>query len=507
MASRAGGMRKSKGAGSFAKREAARLRRQQKRTGRARKGAAETPKVSSGSKSLRPSEALARKAYEADDVRRFTVQRALASANIPFGKTRPNVVPDGETGVHGALCGLSVHRQRCFVSGFSRQNPWLTKLLCRFARKENPKFSFTSIQVNLDYAARPHVDRNNLGPSLITGLGNYTNGRLWVHDDEKGRCKFVLGEDIGQNSQYKKGVTFKGRELNIRGQWQEFNGNNLHYTTPFTGTRFSLIYFTCDTYAKTPRKVQRELEELHVNFKWGSEKLEKVLQTRRTERQDLRKTVVKEKFSMHRGVVPSLVDGDCIKYQKTNPKVPGTAAHKRYERYKFASTIADALRRGAENLDLAYDYNQGFYEVVSLVVEPKSWQIEVLDPDMRAAVGSSDKRGKKRKPLKKDTVVYVRVAELHEKHQGIPVSAAALEKLIERVPSFRRYTESHWADPKGPFSKVPLPLLRIALHWADSGRLRYDAQHAAAVWSMLKTWGQGQLASIVNPFASDTASG
>eukprot|EP00929_Paragymnodinium_shiwhaense_P103413 TRINITY_DN6689_c0_g1_i2.p1 TRINITY_DN6689_c0_g1~~TRINITY_DN6689_c0_g1_i2.p1 ORF type:complete len:468 (-),score=76.91 TRINITY_DN6689_c0_g1_i2:110-1513(-) len=467
MASRAGGMRKSKGAGSFAKREAARLRRQQKRTGRARKGAAETPKVSSGSKSLRPSEALARKAYEADDVRRFTVQRALASANIPFGKTRPNVVPDGETGVHGALCGLSVHRQRCFVSGFSRQNPWLTKLLCRFARKENPKFSFTSIQVNLDYAARPHVDRNNLGPSLITGLGNYTNGRLWVHDDEKGRCKFVLGEDIGQNSQYKKGVTFKGRELNIRGQWQE----------------------------------------LHVNFKWGSEKLEKVLQTRRTERQDLRKTVVKEKFSMHRGVVPSLVDGDCIKYQKTNPKVPGTAAHKRYERYKFASTIADALRRGAENLDLAYDYNQGFYEVVSLVVEPKSWQIEVLDPDMRAAVGSSDKRGKKRKPLKKDTVVYVRVAELHEKHQGIPVSAAALEKLIERVPSFRRYTESHWADPKGPFSKVPLPLLRIALHWADSGRLRYDAQHAAAVWSMLKTWGQGQLASIVNPFASDTASG
>ena len=38
-----------------------------------------------------------------------------------------------------------------------------------------------TIQVNINYAARPHVDRNNLGKSLIIGLGGYQAPELIIH--------------------------------------------------------------------------------------------------------------------------------------------------------------------------------------------------------------------------------------------------------------------------------------------------------------------------------------
>jgi hypothetical protein len=71
--------------------------------------------------------------------------------------------------------------------------------------------------VNRDYASAMHVDKNNLGPSAIVGLGDYHGGRLW-------------GQDIG--------------EVDIQGRWCTFDGNIPHCTRPFTGTRYSLIFYT-----------------------------------------------------------------------------------------------------------------------------------------------------------------------------------------------------------------------------------------------------------------------
>ena len=39
-----------------------------------------------------------------------------------------------------------------------------------------PEFCFTSVQVNKNYASALHVDKNNCGPSLIVGLGDYSGG-------------------------------------------------------------------------------------------------------------------------------------------------------------------------------------------------------------------------------------------------------------------------------------------------------------------------------------------
>jgi len=48
-----------------------------------------------------------------------------------------------------------------------------------------------------------------------------------------------------------------------------------------------------------------------------------------------------------------------IKYAE-NPKRPGTSAHARYEKYKHAKTIAEALRCGAAKGDIDHDFKSGF---------------------------------------------------------------------------------------------------------------------------------------------------
>ena len=62
------------------------------------------------------------------------------------------------------------------VSPTARPN--LTKLLVAYGRQNCPGFAFTSIQVNKNYRSALHVDRNNLGKSMIVGLGDYSKGEL-----------------------------------------------------------------------------------------------------------------------------------------------------------------------------------------------------------------------------------------------------------------------------------------------------------------------------------------
>merc|ERR1719271_1535675 len=107
--------------------------------------------------------------------------------------------------------------------------PWLSRLLAGFGHHANPDFPFTSIQVNVNYASRPHVDKNNLGESFIIGLGKYTGGSLWVHSDN-GSKAHTLDEDITGAPMYKKGDSYMGRDTNIHHRWTRFDGNRLHFT-------------------------------------------------------------------------------------------------------------------------------------------------------------------------------------------------------------------------------------------------------------------------------------
>ena len=150
-------------------------------------------------------------------------------------QTRPNVAPTTATngGVRGMCLGLvyGLGGQGMKVSKVSESFPALTEFVNVAVAASLPvdpeakggkPFTWSSLQLNYNYAARKHVDGNNLGPSAIIALGEHTGGELWTEN---------------------KGT------LNATGAWRFFNGTKLHETQPFQGTRISVIAFThnaCD---------------------------------------------------------------------------------------------------------------------------------------------------------------------------------------------------------------------------------------------------------------------
>jgi tRNA U38,U39,U40 pseudouridine synthase TruA len=78
----------------------------------------------------------------------------------------------------------------------------------------------STIAVNRNAQFRPHIDSGagaGQSTSLIVGLGDYTGGQLVV----------------------------EGKRIDIRYRHQEFNGwKERHWTMPFEGERFSLVWFT-----------------------------------------------------------------------------------------------------------------------------------------------------------------------------------------------------------------------------------------------------------------------
>jgi hypothetical protein len=101
------------------------------------------------------------------------------------------------------------------ISNFTIKNPELYGMLCEFG-KSITSIPFNSICVNKNTVAESHVDRYNAGISCIIGLGNYQGGEL-VYGSEK---------------------------VNIHNNPIEFDGSKIiHYSLPFTGERYSIIYF------------------------------------------------------------------------------------------------------------------------------------------------------------------------------------------------------------------------------------------------------------------------
>lgn len=429
-----------------------------------------------------------------------SVERALEAARVPLNGTRKNVIPHGEKAIRGAVVGLYVYADTIGVSSFSRRCPWLTRLLVAFCRQECPGFDFTSIQVNVNYAARPHVDRNNLGASFIVGLGDYAGGKLWIHDESGGAIAHTLDEDIPQEPTYKKGETYMGREADIRGQWLQFNGNRLHLTRPFSGTRYSLVYFTCDRYAEAPTPIRSELQRMGFHFQWQSRDLQKMLVAKRYERHRIRELFAKDRNSMHMGVVPQLVDADPVQYEQKNPKLAGSNAHARYEEYRRARTIGEAVELGASAIDLVFDYNKGFLRVVGLHTKPTDWDFEVHDI-ARCSARELQAKTALDSDGQSQGLVKVRIREMNAKHKGLDVPRKVLAQLAASVKSLRPIDEQRWAAEGSPTASVPLAALRVLLHWAATGQLRFEQHLRRHIRDALATWGKTDLALRVDKHA------
>ena len=115
--------------------------------------------------------------------------------------------------------------RRCLPPDYSRQcwmRPYLYKLLLDFAKK-NVSIPFNAITVNQNYRAAAHRDKGNKGDSLLVAFGDYTGGKLKIHEGELEGSHDIKHTPL---------ITDFSKVL--------------HEVEPWEGNRFSLVFYTLD---------------------------------------------------------------------------------------------------------------------------------------------------------------------------------------------------------------------------------------------------------------------
>jgi hypothetical protein len=103
---------------------------------------------------------------------------------------------------------------------FDRDNPNVYPILEKFMNTYYPNVNYNSFQINRNFQTMPHKDSNNIGNSLIVGLGDYKDGELVIYEDDN-----IKKIDI----KYKPFI---------------FNGSKLlHWTNNYEGDRYSFVSY------------------------------------------------------------------------------------------------------------------------------------------------------------------------------------------------------------------------------------------------------------------------
>ena len=169
----------------------------------------------------------------------------LSTLPQPKNSRRVSVIPDGKDFVHSQSVGLTTQKGRApTLSSLCSSCPLLAKLLSRFVLDHDPGYRFTTITLNYNYASAPHHDVNHEdGHARIIALGNFEGGELLLHESGNGESK----------------------KVDVRNRWFDFDGTVLHSTAPFSGERYSLVYFRHQVW-NTPRAgpIGKRLVELGI---------------------------------------------------------------------------------------------------------------------------------------------------------------------------------------------------------------------------------------------------
>ena len=154
---------------------------------------------------------------------------------------RKNVAPVGHDTVPSDIFGLVRTRTGQWQqANLSKAYPAIPKLLNRWLSDRlgshpavQAAWRCTSITVNGSFASKRHRDGRNTGPSIIRAFGADSGGelRIWPNDDRSTRAD-ELTEDDSQDL-----VIDDPEHLTI------YDGRRAHEVRPFTGQRFSVIFF------------------------------------------------------------------------------------------------------------------------------------------------------------------------------------------------------------------------------------------------------------------------
>ena len=155
--------------------------------------------------------------------------KLLEATEIPKNTGRKNVLKEGQQYSHSMVLGKvkMMYGKGCAPSRHNEKHKELLKACRDFMKQHDPKYRFDAVTINKNHAAAKHIDRQNKGHSYIIGLGNYTGGEL-VFTDKK-------SPHYGSH--------------NIKNRWLKFTGDTEHYVKPFTGQRYTLVFYRWNTCA------------------------------------------------------------------------------------------------------------------------------------------------------------------------------------------------------------------------------------------------------------------
>jgi len=183
----------------------------------------------------------------------------LSIWGFPENDTRNNVMPEGVKTVHSDTLGVLRMRDGTYrIFDPTKRYEHVTKMLCQWfltnKGSEIPdEFGFTGININHNYAGRRHRDNGNEGPSAIKAIGSFTGGKLnyFPLDVKKPGRRDV------DTLEPKESIA-----LDLSQQFALFNGNNAHGVQPFSGNRFSLVFFTTSKFFKIKEQEMDTLTKL-----------------------------------------------------------------------------------------------------------------------------------------------------------------------------------------------------------------------------------------------------
>ena len=189
------------------------------------------------------------------------VLRVLRLWQFSENTTRANVMPRDASFVLSDTLGLvSTRTGVVTASRLTKRYPAVFQLFSTWASQAfplAPRFSFTSVNVNYNYAARIHRDSNNSGPSLTKSFGEFHGGalRYWGDDDLS-----LSLEELGQ---------FAPSVLEA-GSLCLFDGRRAHSVEPFRGERYSLVFFCTSAFARAREEVLALVSSLGAHIPTGA---------------------------------------------------------------------------------------------------------------------------------------------------------------------------------------------------------------------------------------------
>jgi len=187
------------------------------------------------------------------------VELVLGHWGFARNVTRQNVMQKEVKWVWSDTMGLLRDRVGdIHLTGATHVYPQVVEVLSRWLTDRMPAeacdFSWTSFNLNKNYAAKIHRDGNNFGPSMIAAFGNFNGGALKYYTFDDG--KVDLDELDAKRDE--------ASELNLKSGLALFNGNTAHSVNDFQGTRFSVVFFTLGCHAKMKQEDRDKLSSMGV---------------------------------------------------------------------------------------------------------------------------------------------------------------------------------------------------------------------------------------------------